>query len=78
MSGNRNGNYLLCKQHLKAAGWVDLSSGFRFLLPSMARNKRKNVTNATETAKEGTVRYHCGAWSEEVNSCILISYMVYL
>jgi hypothetical protein len=25
-----------------------------------------------------TVRYHCGGWSEEVNSCILISYMVYL
>jgi hypothetical protein len=26
----------------------------------------------------GTVSYHCGGWSEEVNSCILISYMVYL
>ncbi len=26
----------------------------------------------------GSVRYHCGGWSEEVNSCILISYMVYL
>ncbi len=25
-----------------------------------------------------SVRYHCGGWSEEVNSCILISYMVYL
>ncbi len=25
-----------------------------------------------------TVRYHCEGWSEEVNSCILISYMVYL
>ncbi len=26
-----------------------------------------------------TVRYHCGGWSEEVNSSILvISYMVYL
>jgi hypothetical protein len=24
------------------------------------------------------VHYHCGGWSEEVNSCILISYMVYL
>jgi hypothetical protein len=24
------------------------------------------------------VCYHCGGWSEEVNSCILISYMVYL
>jgi hypothetical protein len=24
------------------------------------------------------VRYHCGGWSEEVNSCILISDMVYL
>jgi hypothetical protein len=24
------------------------------------------------------VSYHCGGWSEEVNSCILISYMVYL
>jgi hypothetical protein len=29
--------------------------------------------------KNATVRYHCGGWSEEVNSCILIiSYMVYL
>ncbi len=26
----------------------------------------------------GIVRYHCGGWSEEVNSCILISHMVYL
>jgi hypothetical protein len=25
-----------------------------------------------------SVRYHCGGMSEEVNSCILISYMVYL
>ncbi len=25
-----------------------------------------------------SVRYHCGGWSEEVNSCFLISYMVYL
>jgi hypothetical protein len=24
------------------------------------------------------VRYHCGGWSKEVNSCILNSYMVYL
>jgi hypothetical protein len=25
------------------------------------------------------VRYHCGGWSEEVNSCIsILSYMVYL
>jgi hypothetical protein len=29
-------------------------------------------------ATVGAVRYHCGGWSEEVNSCILISYMVYL
>ncbi len=25
-----------------------------------------------------SVRYHCGGWSEEVNSCIFNSYMVYL
>ncbi len=25
-----------------------------------------------------TVRYHCGGWPEEVNSCFLNSYMVYL
>jgi hypothetical protein len=25
-----------------------------------------------------TVRYHCGEWPEEVNSCVLNSYMVYL
>ncbi len=24
------------------------------------------------------VRYHCGGWPEEVNSCVLNSYMVYL
>jgi hypothetical protein len=30
------------------------------------------------TSYIGTVRYHCGGWSEEVNSCILNSYMVYL
>jgi hypothetical protein len=24
------------------------------------------------------VRYHCGGWPEEVNSCALNSYMVYL
>ncbi len=31
------------------------------------------------TETRTTVRYHCGGWSEEVNSCILIiSYMVYL
>ncbi len=26
----------------------------------------------------GTVRYHCGGWPEEVNTCFLNSYMVYL
>jgi hypothetical protein len=25
-----------------------------------------------------TVRYHCGGWPEEVNTCFLNSYMVYL
>ncbi len=31
-----------------------------------------------ETSWKDIVRYHCGGWSEEVNSCILIlSYMVY-
>jgi hypothetical protein len=24
------------------------------------------------------VRYHCGGWPEEVNTCFLNSYMVYL
>jgi hypothetical protein len=28
--------------------------------------------------KEIRVRYHCGGWPEEVNSCVLNSYMVYL
>ncbi len=28
--------------------------------------------------RTSSVRYHCGGWSEEVNSCILNSYMVYL
>ncbi len=27
---------------------------------------------------KGIVRYHCGGWPEEVNSCVLNSYMVYL
>jgi hypothetical protein len=26
----------------------------------------------------GNVRYHCGGWPEEVNSCVLNSYMIYL
>jgi hypothetical protein len=26
----------------------------------------------------GVVRYHCGGWPEEVNTCFLNSYMVYL
>ncbi len=26
----------------------------------------------------GTVRYHCGGWPKEVNTCFLNSYMVYL
>jgi hypothetical protein len=26
----------------------------------------------------GGVRYHCGGWPEEVNTCFLNSYMVYL
>jgi hypothetical protein len=28
--------------------------------------------------EEGVVRYHCGGWPEEVNTCFLNSYMVYL
>jgi hypothetical protein len=37
--------------------------------------------STVHTVINGTVlvRYHCGGWSEEVNSCILIlSHMVYL
>ncbi len=44
---------------------------------------RKNVTVLLQKKDRSylvlSVRYHCGGWSEEVNSCILIlSYMVYL
>jgi hypothetical protein len=35
-------------------------------------------TNYIQSDYLVVVRYHCGGWSEEVNSCILISYMVYL
>ncbi len=31
-----------------------------------------------EILKKGGVRYHCGGWPEEVNTCFLNSYMVYL
>jgi hypothetical protein len=30
------------------------------------------------SSKYVSVRYHCGGWPEEVNSCVLNSYMVYL
>jgi hypothetical protein len=34
---------------------------------------------SSDVSSIASVRYHCGGWSEEVNSCILIlSYMVYL
>ncbi len=39
---------------------------------------RKQSYSVSLTSNTGGVRYHCGGWSEEVNSCILISYMVYL
>ncbi len=44
------------------------------------RNNIKNLKLANLKANYyEIVRYHCGGWSEEVNSCILIlSYMVYL
>ncbi len=39
----------------------------------------KCVQCMTERQYIVSVSYHCGGWSEEVNSCILIlSYMVYL
>ncbi len=38
------------------------------MMVNMDRGRDKNMI----------VRYHCGGWSEEVNSCILNSYMVYL
>jgi hypothetical protein len=42
-------------------------------------NFHENPLMATvQKTKVRPVRYHCGGWSEEVNSCILISYMVYL
>ncbi len=41
-------------------------------LPNFESYKRK-------LAKvELIVRYHCGGWSVDINSCILNSYMVYL
>ncbi len=36
------------------------------------------LTRSTLVCRMVGVRYHCGGWSEEVNPCILISYMVYL
>ncbi len=37
------------------------------------------ITAPATTAKRRTsVRYHCGGWPEEVNSCFLNSCMVYL
>jgi hypothetical protein len=34
---------------LKATGWIDLQSRFKFL--SAAKNERKNVKNTTETTR---------------------------
>ncbi len=42
------------------------------------QKKEVNVIEKGGNGKGSGVRYHCGGWSEEVNSCILISYMVYL
>jgi hypothetical protein len=51
----------------------------KWFIASMAENgSAKKPTDSEGTVVGGTVRYHCGGWSEEVNSCILISYMVYL
>ncbi len=38
-----------------------------------------NIYNVT-SGRNSTVivRYHCGGWPEEVNTCFLNSYMVYL
>jgi hypothetical protein len=38
----------------------------------------EEVNEGSKGVKGVSVRYHCGGWSEEVNSCILNSYMVYL
>jgi hypothetical protein len=41
--------------------------------------KMAGLTNlACFSQRVVNVCYHCGGWSEEVNSCILISYIVYL
>jgi hypothetical protein len=40
--------------------------------------KKKCAGEITSAGKKGGVRYHCRGWSEEVNSCILNSYMFYL
>jgi hypothetical protein len=41
-------------------------------------SKRGSGTGEGFTRQRGIVRYHCGGWPEEVNSCVLNSYMVYL
>jgi hypothetical protein len=48
------------------------------LLPSIIIALRLTTVIMYNVARYVIVRYHCGGWSEEVNSCILISYMVYL
>jgi hypothetical protein len=35
-------------------------------------------TQSMQTLRYLSVRYHCGGWPEEVSSCVLNSYMVYL
>jgi hypothetical protein len=45
--------------------------------PVKISNKKSTKMFERRLISKG-VRYHCGGWSEEVNSCILISYMVYL
>jgi hypothetical protein len=39
---------------------------------------KKSLTWGGGPLWKDTVRYHCGGWPEEVNTCFLNSYMVYL
>ncbi len=59
--------------------WDDKENANKKITSDLERNRRRKIKNESdELGRNINVRYHCGGWSEEVNSCILISYMVYL
>jgi hypothetical protein len=73
LSGNPAGDLQSLPYHVDNVAGCEV--GFLYLLTSVPS---LIIVLPKLLLENFPVRYHCGGWSEEVNSCILISYMVYL